>query len=137
LAEKGKIFLKDVPRSGDKLVDWIFKQFIFFLRRETLRIKRKKRLIDLDVGCHRRALRGLMTEAEIGKGIDITINSAKSQHEDRDAEADTLIHELCHVVFWKTRERFIGQLERILKERLTKEQKNYLKSFLPRHEVKK
>ncbi len=129
------ISLRSVPLSGDKLVDWVFKQFIFFLRRETLAIKRKKRLLDPD-DHHRRVILGLM-QSEVGPGghgIEITINSSKSVHCNRDEEAKTLIHELNHVVFWKTQERFIRQAENILVEKFTQEQKDFLKSFLPRNE---
>ncbi len=125
------ISLRDVPLSGDELTDWVFKQFIFFLRKETLHIKRKKRLLDE----HRRALRGLM-ESEPAPELKITINCAKRQHENRDEEVGTLIHELAHIVFWKTRDRFIWQVEKILTENFTQEQKNFLKSFIPRHEVR-
>lgn len=127
------ISLRKVPLSGDGLVDWIFKQFIFFLRRETLRIKRKKRLLNPDDPHH--AIRGLM-DSDLEPKIEITINAAKSVHCNRDEEAETLIHELCHILFWKTQERFIRQAEKILIKRLTSEQMSLLKSFIPRHEVK-
>ena len=133
------ISLRAVPLSGDKLTDWIFKQFIFFLQKETLSIKRKKRLMDpYKSNVHRKALRGLM-DPEVGPSqhhIEITLNCAKSIHCNRDEEVETLIHELCHILFWKTRESFILQMEKILVLRLTIEQKNFLKLFLPRHEVK-
>lgn len=128
------ISLRNVPLSGDKLVDWIFKQFIFFLRRETLYIKRKKRLLNPN-DKHHRAISGLM-DPEFEPNIEITINSAKSVHVNRNEEVETLIHELSHVLFWKTRERFIWQIEEILIKKFTKEQKDFLKSFIPRHEVK-
>ncbi|MBI2058021.1 MAG: hypothetical protein HYT63_03535 [Candidatus Yanofskybacteria bacterium] len=131
------VSLREVPLSGDKLVDWIFKQFVFFLRKETLAVKRKKRLLDPD-NLHRRVIRGLM-QPQVGPGghgIEITINSSRSIHCNRDKEAETLIHELSHVVFWKTWERFIGQAENILVEKFTQEQKDFLKSFLPRSESK-
>jgi len=131
------ISLREVPLSGDKLTDWVFKQFIFFLRRETLIIKRKKRLLN-PADPHKKVRCGLM-EPELapgGHGIQITINPAKSIHCNRDEEVETLIHELSHVVFWKTPERFIGQIEKILVNKFTQEQKSFLKSFIPRHEVK-
>jgi hypothetical protein len=131
MKEGRMVRLRDTPTSGDKLVDWVFKQFIFFLRRETLHIKRKKRLLN----DHRRAIRGLM-DPESQPKIEITINCAKSVHENRNEEVGTLIHELAHIVFWKTREEFIGQIERILIEKFTQEQKDLLKSFIPKHEVK-
>lgn len=129
------ISLKNVPLSGDKLTDWIFKQFILLLRKETLHIKRKKRLLNPN-DKHRHAIRGLM-DPDAQFNIEITINCAKSIHENRDKEVETLIHELGHIVFWKTGEQFIVQLEKILITKFTKEQRNFLKSFLPRHEVKK
>ncbi len=128
------VSLRQVPLSGDKLIDWVFKQFIFFLRRETLHIKRKKRLLNPN-DKHRQAIRGLMNPA-FEPNIEITINSAKSVHGNRNEEVETLIHELGHIVFWKTQERFIYQIEEILIKKLTPEQKNFLKSFIPRHEVK-
>jgi hypothetical protein len=128
--------LTQVPLSGDKLVDWVFKQFVFFLRRETLRIKRKRRLRSPD-DPSRELLRGMLWfESETSSAFDIGLNSAKCQHSNRDEELETLVHELCHLVFWKIQHRFIWQLERIVFNRLTQEQKNYLKSFIPRHEVK-
>ncbi len=131
------ISLREVPLSGDKLLDWIFKQFVFFLRRETLRIKRKKRLC-YPKDRHRKAIWGLM-EPEVGPGghfIEITINSAKSKHKNRDEELETLIHEVCHVLFFKTRESFIEQITLILSTGFTQEQRNFLKTFLPRGETK-
>lgn len=128
------ISLREVPLSGDKLVDWIFKQFIFFLRRETLHIKRMKGLLNPN-DPHHREIRGLM-DPKFEPKIEITINPAKSMHSSRDEEVETLIHELSHVVFWKTRERNIEQMEKILLARFTSEQRNLLKSFLPTHEVK-
>lgn len=131
------ISLRDVPLSGDGLTDWIFKQFIFFLRKETLKIKRKKRLVSFN-DPHRQVLRGLMNPG-VGPGehnIEITINPAKQIHCNRDEEVKTLIHELSHILFWKTREKFILQIEKILVKKLTAEQKNFLKTFLPYHEVK-
>ncbi len=128
------INLRQVPLSGDKLTDWIFKQFVFFLRRETLYIKRRKRLLNPN-DKHHRAIKGLM-DPEFEPKIEISLNSAKSVHSNRNEEVETLIHELCHILFWKTRERSIWQSERILIKKFTKEQRDFLKSFIPRHEVK-
>lgn len=128
------ISMCNIPLSGDNLTDWIFKQFVFFLRRETLNIKRRKRLSDPD-DKHHRAIRGLM-DYTFEPNIEIIINSAKSRHGSRNEEVETLIHELAHIVFWKTPERFIEQIEKILISKFTQEQRNFLKSFIPRHEVK-
>lgn len=128
--------LNRLPCSGDKLVDWVFKQFVFFLRREALHIKRKRRLVNPN-DPHKHKLRGLMSPQDhAGNRIDILISVERTYHPDCDGEVSTLIHELSHIVFWKTRECFIGQIERILVEKFTTKQKNYLKSFIPRYEVK-
>lgn len=127
-----------LPRSGDSLSDWLFVQFITFLRKETVRISRKKRLINPD-DPHRRVIRGLM-DPEIhpsGNWIQILINSAKSTHRCRDDEVETLIHELSHVIMPKTTERHILRIESILANKFTPSQRRYLKSFIPRHEIKK
>jgi hypothetical protein len=123
--------LARLPRSGDKLVDWIFKQFVFYLRRETMRIRRKRRLV-LEDDPKRELLAGLLNADR----DTISINPAKSVHKNRDEELITLIHELSHLVFSETRERFIDQIEGIILRKLTQEQKEHLKSFIPRHEVK-
>jgi hypothetical protein len=128
--------LAHLPRSGDKLVDWIFKQFVFFLRKETTHIKRKKRISTARIDPQLTVAGMMCPQDEAGHRVDILINSAKNAHRSRDDELKTLIHELCHLVFWKTWERFIGQMEMIMLEKLTQEQKSYLKSFIPHHEVK-
>jgi len=127
-----------LPRSGDSLADWIFGQFITFIRKETVRISRKKRLINPD-DPHRRVIRGLM-DPDIhpsGNWVQILINSAKNTHRCRDEEVETLIHELSHVIMPKTTERHILRIESILAHKFTLSQRRYLKSFIPRHEVKK
>lgn len=129
------VSLRDVPLSGDSLTDWIFKQFIFYLRKETIHIKRKRKLLDPN-NKHKKTIRGLMEPKSVSSegNIEITINS--SLHCDRNEEVETLIHELGHVVFWTTPEWSIKSLEGILIKKFTPEQKSFLKSFIPRHEVK-
>lgn len=125
------VLLRDVPRSGNWFIDWVFKEYALVLRKKTTRIKRKKGLLDPERG---NAVAGL---TKINKSkVEITINSDREANTSRNAEVKTLIHELGHVVFW-ARERNIRQLEkRLFKEGFTKEQKNFLKSFLPKYEVK-
>jgi hypothetical protein len=129
--------LTRLPKSGDSLTDWLFRQFVLTLREETLIIKRKKRLVNPEDPA-RRAIRGLM-DPEVhpsGRYIHILINPARDANRTRDDEVNTLIHELAHVVLPRTAERHITQLEDTLSGRFTPSQRAYLKSFLPRHEVK-
>jgi len=134
---RARLARPDLPHSGDRMVDWVFMQFVTFLRRETLRIRRKKRLVDPD-DPHRVCLRGLMDPDTDKRAriIHILINAARSVHRDRDEEVGTLIHELSHIVFWKTGERFIVQMENMLIRKFSSAQRRYLKAFLPRHEIK-
>jgi len=132
------VHLKNVPLSGDRLVDWIFKQFIILLRKETLHIRRRKRVIDKDLRAF--AIKGKTEFHSSPHHIDIQINSSRCQHASRNEELDSLIHELSHILFrkfTKKDEPAIEQMEDILIARFTQEQRRFLKSFLPGHEVKK
>jgi hypothetical protein len=131
-------YVTNMPKSGDLLVDLMFTQFMIFLRKETVRIARKRRLVNPD-DPHRRVIRGLM-DPDIhpsGDWVQILINPAKNTHRCRDEEVETLIHELSHVMMPKTAERHIYRMECILSKKFTAAQRRHLKTFLPRHEVKK
>ncbi len=130
--------LQDMPRSGDTLVDWLFRQFVIILRSERVRIARKKRLINPD-DPHRRVIRGLM-DPDIhpsGNWVQILINPAKNTHKCRDDEVETLIHELSHVLMPRSGERAILGMESMLAQRFSPAQRRYLKLFIPKHEVKR
>ena len=130
--------LTELPKSGDVLVDWLFRQCVIILKSERVRVVRKKRLINPD-DPHRRVIRGLM-DPDIhpsGNWVQILINSAKNTHKCRDEEVETLIHELAHVLMPRTGERAILSLESILTRRFSAAQRRYLKLFIPKHEVKK
>ncbi len=129
---------RDLPRSGDALVDWIFRQFIHILNSEKVRISRKKRLVNPD-DPHRRVIRGLM-DPDIhpsGRWVQILINPSKNTHKCRDDEVETLIHELAHVLMPRSGERSILGMESMLARRFSGAQRRYLKLYIPRHEVKK
>lgn len=131
-------YIANVPKSGDSLVDLMFAQFVSFLRKETVRVARKRRLVNPD-DPHRRVIRGLM-DPDIhpsGNWVQILINPAKNTHRNRDEEVETLVHELAHVILPKASERHILRMERILSQKLSAAQRRYLKAFLPRHEIKK
>lgn len=127
-----------MPKSGNPLVDVLFRQFVTFLRKGTVRVVRKRRLMDPD-DPRRRVIRGLM-DPEVhpsGKWVQILINPAKNTHRDRNEEVETLIHELVHAVLPQATERHVLRMESILSRQFTIPQRRYLKSFLPRHEVKR
>ena len=131
-------YATNVPRSGDPLVDLIFGQFVGFLRQERVRISRKRRLVNPD-DPRRKVIRGLM-DPDIhpsGNWVQILINPAKNTHRCRDEEVETLIHELSHAMLPKAPERSILRMESILTKKFSTSQRRYLKSFLPRHEVKR
>lgn len=125
-------------RSGDPLTDWFFRQFIAVLKDEKVHISRKRRLVNPD-DPHRRVIRGLM-DPDIhpsGNWVQILINPSKNTHRDRNEEVETLVHELAHVILPKTGERGILTVETALSKGFTPSQRRFLKSFLPRHEVKR
>jgi len=126
-----------LPRSGDELTDWFFRQFLAVLMTERVRIVRKKRLVNPD-DPHRRVIRGLM-DPDVdpsGRWVQILINPSRTTHRDRDEEMETLVHELAHIILPKTSERGILSIENILSRMLSRDQRACLKVFLPRHEVK-
>jgi hypothetical protein len=127
-----------LPLSGDPLSDWLFSQFVDILRTEQVRVARKKRLVNPD-DPHRRVIRGLMDPDvdPAGNWVQILINPAKNTHGSRDEEVETLIHELSHALLPKTQERSILRVERILTRRFTRDQRNILKAFLPKHQIKR
>ena len=129
--------LTAIPKSGDALVDWLFRQCVIVLRSERVRVTRKRRLVNPD-DPHRRVIRGLM-DPDIhpsGNWVQILINPAKNSHKSRNEEVETLIHELSHVIMPRAGERAILGIEGILSRRFTAVQRRYLKSFIPKHEVK-
>ena len=127
-----------LPRSGDALADWYFRQFVAVLKSERVGIARKRRLTNPD-DPHRQVIRGLMDPDLDPRGnwIQILINPARNTHRNRNEEVDTLVHELAHVILPKTGERGILAVESMLATRLSSAQRRILKSFLPRHEVKR
>lgn len=62
----------------------------------------------------------------------IFINPAKTQHLNRDDMTKTLVHELLHVLFPDTDENSIRAFEDIIWQKLNNEQKEILKSYLPK-----
>jgi len=130
-------FSAAMPKSGDILVDWVFRHFVVVLQSERVRVTRKKRLVNPD-DPHRKVIRGLM-DPDIhpsGNWVQILINPAKSTHKNRDDEVETLIHELAHVILPRSGERAILAIESMLAHRFSVAQRRYLKSFIPKHEVK-
>lgn len=131
-------YLTGIPKSGDLFVDWIFTQYVIALRSQRVRIVRKKRLMNPD-DPRRLVIRGLL-DPDIhpsGNWAQILINPAKNTHSNRDEEVETLIHEVGHLILPRASERSILRLETILSRRFSMAQRRYLKSFIPKHEVKR
>lgn len=130
-------FVTSMPKSGDSLVDWMFRQFVVVLQSERVKVTRKKRLVNPD-DPHRKVIRGLM-DPDIhpsGNWVQILINPAKNTHKSRNDEVETLIHELAHVILPRSGERAILAMENLLARRFSVAQRRYLKSYIPKHEVK-
>jgi|SRR3989344_9663964 len=121
--------LRNVPLSDDKLTDWIFKQLLNCLREKSLVVKRTNKPLPHPESNN---ISGLTEYDERWSDVLISINASTSANE----QIATLIHELCHVLFHKTSERDINKLERILWEKITNEQRDYLRSYLARRKIK-
>lgn len=120
---------KNMPLSGDILVDTLFEILIEALEKTIEAVRMKKVLRDPDN--RRKELHGLLIEGKIYLG--------KHKHKVKKAPlVKTLIHELLHAVTdvevvkeWKIR-----RLERVLYIRFTDAQKRFLRKYIPKHEVK-
>lgn len=131
-------YLTSMPKSGDLFVDWMFTQYVIALRSQRVHIVRKKRLVNPD-DPRRLVIRGLM-DPDIhpsGNWVQILINPAKNTHRCRDEEVETLIHEVAHIILPRASERSVLRLETMLSRHFSVAQRRYLKSFIPKHEVKR
>jgi len=125
--------VKRLPTSGDRLIDWHFRQIVNILERGIYAIRKKKRLVDTDDRPPRKAIRGLYDpNLEM-----IFLNASKSQHPTWQDYIETLIHEASHKLHPLSKHRGgIDDIEKILMIKFTDEQKRYLKKFIPKKEVK-
>ncbi len=118
---------RKLPLSGDSLVDLEFKILIDTLEQEISAIRMKKILHHPD---RKWELFGFLNGDEIFLG--------KHAHKEKHAPFIlTLVHELLHVSRPGLCERRIRQLEKKYFARFTDQQKRFLKSYIPKHEVKK
>ncbi len=117
-----------LPRSGDALVDFVFRSLVDTLERGIEAVHIKKVLRDPDD--RRRELHGILRERKIFLG--------RRKHRLRKTPiVSTLIHEAIHAAFPILSERGVLRLEQILWTMLSNPQKRYLRHrFIPRHEVK-
>ena len=116
-----------------RLIDWLFKRIVHVLESKIDNIFKKKVLKDGHQG-----LAGVVFSKSLGCDEDVIfISAAKCRHANKDDTAQTLIHEVLHVLMPEVRERYILQLEVVVWQLLTKEQKQIIKSFIPKHTVKR
>ena len=122
-----------LPTSGDRLVDWHFRQIVDVLEKGIYAIRKKKRLVSMDDKPPRKAVSGLYAP-----DLDmIFLNAAKSHHPNWQDSVATLIHEAGHKIHPLAKHRSIEALERTLMIKFTDEQKRYLRKLIPQREVKK
>ena len=127
---------RKLPRSGNKLVDWHFRQVIYYLENKvsailivnkSLKDPRNKKIL----------LRGYIDVNHKGRAI-IFVSGIKNTHADREMMGKTLTHEVAHGFLEDyVHEKSILTLEDLLWNAFTKDQKNIIKSFLPKHKVKR
>ena len=123
---------KNLPLSGNRLTDWIFKRLIYLLEKKVQFIFRTKGALRMPDN-KRVFLWGYYHSVNDSNKIVIFIGGG---HKTRDEMGKTLVHELSHLFFF-VGERQILQIESILWNSFTQEQRNLIKSYIPRHSVKK
>ncbi len=116
--------------SGDKVVDWIFSRVIYALNHKIEAILLKKDLQEK----HRGKTSNFYGYLD---GDVISLNASKIFHLNREAIAKTLLHEAMHSAFCCIYERDIRRLEDLVWEKLSKDQRSLLKSYIPKHKVKR
>lgn len=116
--------------GGDEVVDWLFNQVIYFLKRKST-IYKVKDLRDPDDRRHR--LSGYIISS--GNRHKIWIDGQLCIH----GKQRTIFHEGLHTFLPSVEggKRGILTLEKILWPKLNRKQKELLKSFIPKHYVSK
>ena len=121
---------RKIPLSGDRLIDWEFRRIVYVLDNIVAFIRKKKVLRDPDD--RRKKLLGFLAS---GHRIIYL-----SPHKHECPLAKTLIHEALHILYpprvSPVPHRCIFQKEDILWLRFTESQKRFLRSYIPKHEVK-
>jgi len=126
--QKRRSFYGKKYKSGDVLVDWIFRRFVEILNKKVDLIVLKRRLRDE---------KGKLLDGQWKKeNKTIYINPARyspacGSRKDYDMLV-TLVHELSHILFEPAREREILQAERMLIQKLSDSQKRALRGFIPK-----
>lgn len=122
---------RNLPSSGDRLIDALFKVLIDTLEKEIEAIRLKKVLFDPSGGPLKRKkeLYGIIIEGRIFLGKRI-------HKKEKESIVLTLVHEVFHAALPFLKERRIYQLGAIVYTRLTDAQKRFLRKYIPKHEVK-
>ena len=126
---------KKPPLCGDRLVDLLFKMMLDAIYYRISSIKKKKVLTDpdeKDPKKRRKTLYGLYDPDT----KEVFLSASKCKHPTNMSMIPALVHETFHEIMPDVFHHRIHQLERVLKIRLTDEQKRYLRKFIPKHEVK-
>lgn len=125
--QKRKHFYGKRYKSGDSLLDWVFRRFIWAINNKVKQIILKRRLKDENG----ELLDGLW---DPNTGI-LRLNPAKSGHDEPYDLLQSFIHELIHIICESVPHENIWQLENILFEKFTPAQKRALRSFIPKDEI--
>ncbi|KKT29206.1 MAG: hypothetical protein UW15_C0015G0006 [Parcubacteria group bacterium GW2011_GWC1_44_10] len=125
--QKPRHFYGKHYKSGDALVDWIFRRFIESINTKIKQIVLKRRL--------KYETEELLDGLWEPNTHTLYLNPAKYKHKKSYDILQSFIHELGHILFESIRERNINQLENILFEKLTPQQKRALRSFIPKDET--
>ena len=119
---------RQLPQGGDPLIDWIFNALILLLKH--VKIYKVRGLKDPGDNT---VLDGYMVD--LGDSWEIYLDARSN-----DPLELILIHELAHALFCDVisdDEDLISNLETVLWDKFTENQKSFLKSFMPKRVSKK
>lgn len=117
--------------SGDKIVDWLFQRITQILRRKGTNIELVRTLTETDRG-RRKTLYGILHYGSNPYENEVLINGTHGMNRRSEGRGITLLHEAVHILMRTVGEKRVLNLEPLLWERLSPEQRHTIISFVPR-----
>lgn len=122
---------KEFSRSHCELTNFIFSGVVSALNKKVLAIYKVKRLAAPEN--RREPIYGYLDPIDGYRLFEIYISAQKSLKIDRDEMGKTILHEALHIVFESSPERVIRRMETLLWNEMSNDQKNLVKSYIPKY----
>lgn len=120
---------KGITQGGNAIADHLFREVVDFLNNKVFKIHRVRVLRDPDNKY--RFLAGLLMP--MGENKDYEIFVSESDNKDTDEQGATILHEVLHIIMPHSREMYIRRLEELLWQEFSRDQKQIIKSYLPKY----